>query len=65
MMGGGHGDEVVIKKCEILTSELLRLAGESSSGERGERGAGRIFTHSQINRLLSLVVSNCSGSDSR
>lgn len=22
MMRGGHGDEVVIKKCEILTSEL-------------------------------------------
>lgn len=53
---GGHGDGVVIKKCEILTSEssavswgiYLRRAGkeEEEEEEGGVQRAGRIFTHS-------------------
>jgi len=68
-MRGGPAEEVVIKTCDILTSELSvvspgfsedekrRRGGGGGGREGGEKGTRRIFTHSWINRLLSLVVS--------
>lgn len=64
MMKGGHGDEVVIKKCEILTSELsvvswgiyLWRAGKERRREGWSEQEGSLLTVRSIDFSLLLYL---------